>query len=126
MNAYTERVVLRSLLCVEAALMCIQSNAAPVRWNHIDNPVRVTENPAGLVPVLGLCAQSAFDGYWAQGSKPAAIRAWHLSAAAKGDAPISCEIDYGKPVAVSSHRRRTPALVLQPTELGAISAVCAG
>jgi len=83
-------------------MTCIQSTAAAVRWSYIDSPVKITESPAGPSPVLGLCAQSAFDGYGAQGARPAAVRAWHQATLPKADSPISCEIDYGKPVSVSA------------------------
>jgi hypothetical protein len=52
--------------------------------------------------VYGLEAPSAFDGYGAQRSKPATARVWHQNAIPSEQSPITCEIDYGQPIAVSA------------------------
>ena len=75
--------------------------AAPVRWDYEQNPVTVTENKPARSKVLHISASAAFDGYGAQGSRPAAARVWQQSPPAE-NAPTSCDIDYGKPVAVSA------------------------
>ena len=73
-----------------------------VKWDYLRHPVTVTENRPSPDPSLGLCVASAFDGYGAQGSMPACVRAWHQAAIPTEQNPFACEIDYGTPTLVTA------------------------
>ncbi|MHB1457506.1 MAG: hypothetical protein ACYC0V_11395 [Armatimonadota bacterium] len=94
---------MRYLIAVTVIMASMQSvvMADPVKWDYVKNPVVVTENRPAAFAVLGMMAQSAFDGYGALGDKPACVRGWQQTNLPSDAAPISCDIDYGKPVAVS-------------------------
>jgi len=76
-------------------------STAAAKWDYTSHPVTVTEDRESPPPWYYFAVAYAFDGAGAQGSKPGSSRAW-LQAAPTGDAPVSCEIDYGVPVAVSA------------------------
>lgn len=76
--------------------------ADPAKWDYVKAPVTVTENRPAAFAVLGMMVQSAFDGYGALGDKPACVRGWQQNALPSDASPISCDIDYGKPIAVSA------------------------
>lgn len=78
------------------------ASSAPAKWDYVAHPVKVTENRPAPSPVLGMEVASAFDGFGAQGTRPAAVRAWNQAALPTAESPISCEIDYGKPVQVTA------------------------
>jgi hypothetical protein len=97
------------------ALSAISSSSGPelaratpagVRWDYLEQPVNVSETPPGPAapeiyhPFRG--ATYAFDGYGAQGSKPAAMRGWHPAALPTSQTPAILDIDYGTPIAVSA------------------------
>ena len=81
---------------------CSRAEAEAVKWDYVAHPVTVTENRPAPQPELGQCVASAFDGYGAQGTRPAAVRAWRQPTNPTDTSPVSCEIDYGRPVAVSA------------------------
>lgn len=90
------------LVLVGAALAgASAASSAAVKWDYIAHPVTVVENRPGFNPGIGIAAPAAFDGYGAQGSRPAAVRCW-LQTLPTQDAPSSCAIDYGRPVAPSA------------------------
>jgi hypothetical protein len=77
------------------------SHAQAAKWDYVNHPVTVTENKPSPSHDLGQEVKSAFDGYGAQGEKPAAVRAWQQNVAPTPESPIAVEVDYGKPVGVS-------------------------
>lgn len=79
-----------------------EATAQPVKWDYTQHAVKVTENRAALDLGIGLCAASAFDGYGAQGSAPAASRAWLQKTVPTEQNPLACEIDYGAPTLVTA------------------------
>lgn len=82
------------------------------RWDYIQHPVRISgnlplaENVNPSDPMLlltpGQSVGCAFDGYGAQGNKPAACRVWNSATLPTPQAPVICEVDYGTPVAVTA------------------------
>ena len=96
---------------IALALLCCASSqsfaAQAERWDYTKNPVQITEVPPPKGQVVGTTwppdmAATAFDGFGAQGVAPAAIRGWHHPAIPTPENPAICEIDYGKPAAVSA------------------------
>jgi len=84
-----------SVLLLPAAMY-----AEVVKWDYVRQPVGITENKPSVSSALGLCVESAFDGYGAQGDTPATVRAWQQTVLPTLDSPVAVEIDYGKPVSV--------------------------
>lgn len=80
----------------------IPAGAKPVAWDYVKKPVKAAEGAEHALGVLGGSTQAAFDGYGAQGERPAAVRAWFTGAAPSDESPAVCEIDYHEPVAVSA------------------------
>jgi hypothetical protein len=69
-----------------------------IKWDYESNPMQVTENHDPPFKEIGLAASSAFDGYGAQGSQPACVRAWYQDMIPTDTAPLVCTIDYSVPV----------------------------
>ena len=74
------------------------------RWDYVAHPVAVDGD---VLAELSLSADfkiaaRAFDGYGAQGARPAAVRAWQVDGRPNPAKPASCVIDYRTPVAVSA------------------------
>lgn len=93
-NAHAERALPRPL----------ETTAGTERWDYVAHPVIVNgEKPSKTTWVAhGYPAACAFDGYGAQGTKPAAVRGWWQKSVPSSASPAKCEIDYGMPVAVSA------------------------
>lgn len=106
MNQIHSHGQLTGLLLALVGAALTGASAAPstaVKWDYIAHPVNVVENKPGSNPDICIAAPAAFDGYGAQGSRPAAVRCWLQQSLPTEDAPSSCTIDYGRPVAPSAY-----------------------
>jgi hypothetical protein len=89
---------------VQAAVPRRVETGGAQRWDYVAHPVIVNgEKPSQTTWAFhGNPAACAFDGYGAQGAKPAAVRGWWRKSVPSPASPAKCEIDYGTPVAVSA------------------------
>lgn len=75
----------------------------PCKWDYTRHPIKVlSETAAPLDTLVGVRAESAFDGFGAQGSRPGAGWFWHQITLPTPEKPYVVELDYGQPADVSA------------------------